>query len=372
MKILQITHDYPYTSVYKQLFSKLDKYITNIVIVTYPEKLAQIPYDESVISLYCLKNGHLALWRNRKPRYKAVLNTIDPNKIDVSHAHFLLEDGDLAYDLKKTYNIPYVVTIRNSCMLNISNKYKPHLFLHGLNIMLNADRIIFLSPSYKKRVIDLLKNKSLRNTIEQKSIIIPNGIDDFWLNNIYAFREIVKGKIIFLTVSSIDENKNHIAVVKALEILETKGYQVEYRIVGRINDRNVYNRISEIPFLKYYEPLPKEKLIEQYRSADIFILASKTETFGLVYAEAMTQGLPVIYSKNEGFDAQFSEGEVGFHASSNSPEEICEAIEKVLTDYTNISKRALLNALKFDWLKIANELNIIYEDIKSSIIVNNQ
>ncbi|MBF1138813.1 MAG: glycosyltransferase, partial [[Eubacterium] sulci] len=37
------------------------------------------------------------------------------------------------------------------------------------------------------------------------------------------------------------------------------------------------------------------ELIEEYRKADIFALLSKTESFGIVYAEAISQGLPILY-----------------------------------------------------------------------------
>lgn len=40
-------------------------------------------------------------------------------------------------------------------------------------------------------------------------------------------------------------------------------------------------------------------------------MPSHKETFGLVYAEAMSQGLPIIYTKNQGFDGQFPDGYVG-------------------------------------------------------------
>ena len=42
-------------------------------------------------------------------------------------------------------------------------------------------------------------------------------------------------------------------------------------------------------------------------------MTSLGESFGLTYAEAMSQGVPVIYSKGQGFDGQFKEGVVGYH-----------------------------------------------------------
>jgi glycosyltransferase involved in cell wall biosynthesis len=58
--------------------------------------------------------------------------------------------------------------------------------------------------------------------------------------------------------------------------------------------------------------MPKEKLLNNYRNSDIFIMPSYNETFGLVYIEAMSQGLPIIYTQNEGVDGYFKEGSVGY------------------------------------------------------------
>lgn len=61
-------------------------------------------------------------------------------------------------------------------------------------------------------------------------------------------------------------------------------------------------------------------------------MPSFTESFGLVYAEAMSQGLPVIYSKGQGFDGQFAEGVVGYHVDAHDPEELCENIIKMTAE----------------------------------------
>ena len=55
-------------------------------------------------------------------------------------------------------------------------------------------------------------------------------------------------------------------------------------------------------------------------------MLSIMETFGLVYAEAMSQGLPIIYTKGQGFDEQFDEGKVGYHADCFNIEEIVKRI----------------------------------------------
>ncbi|MBZ2174079.1 glycosyltransferase [Schnuerera sp. xch1] len=94
--------------------------------------------------------------------------------------------------------------------------------------------------------------------------------------------------------------------------------------------------ISECPFIKYISYCQKE-LVNHYRDPDIFVMSSKYGTFGLVYAEAMSQGLPVIYIRGQGFDGQVNEGEVGYSVQYDSAEEIAKRIEDILDNYENIS-----------------------------------
>jgi len=84
--------------------------------------------------------------------------------------------------------------------------------------------------------------------------------------------------------------------------------------------------------------------------------------FGLVYPEAMTQGLPVIYSKGQGFDKQFVEGTVGYLVNSKNEEEIADRIIDIMGNYETISRNCIQLSDKFDWAKIAGEYERVYQE----------
>ena len=121
----------------------------------------------------------------------------------------------------------------------------------------------------------------------------------------------------------------------------------------------------EYPFVKYLGCLEKENLITVYRKADIFIMPSLTESFGLSYVEAMTQGLPVIYTRNQGFDGQFAEGMVGFHVNPKDIEDIYSKILMILLNYAEISNNCLVESDKYNWDVIADKYIDIYHNILS-------
>jgi glycosyltransferase involved in cell wall biosynthesis len=109
--------------------------------------------------------------------------------------------------------------------------------------------------------------------------------------------------------------------------------------------------------------MKKDELISIYRKCDIFVLPSFTETFGLVYPEAMSQGLPVIYSKDQGFDNWFPEGVVGYSADSKDVESVFDAISKTYSKYHEISINVLKNYRKFSWERIGPEYIELYKSI---------
>ena len=122
----------------------------------------------------------------------------------------------------------------------------------------------------------------------------------------------------------------------------------------------IYERLKTYECFRYTEPKKKEELIDYYRDADIFVMPSLTETFGLVYAEAMSQGLPVIYTRGQGFDGQFEEGVVGYHTDSSSTEELISAIKNIVDNYEKISADCTDSAGKFDWKAITAKYADIY------------
>ncbi|NMA31262.1 MAG: glycosyltransferase family 4 protein [Candidatus Methanofastidiosa archaeon] len=292
--------------------------------------------------------------------YKDIVKKYVLDKYSLIHAHSLFSNGFIALKLKRNFGIPYVVAIRNTDV-NTFFKYMIHLRKLGVQIISEAEKAIFLSKPYRNMVIEKFVPAKLKKDIFNKSEIIPNGIDDYWLSNKPAkIKSVKNNKINIVFVGQISRNKNVSTTINACKVLLRRGYNVKFTVVGRIKDKQEYQVIRAHDFVTYVEHQPKEKLIDLYRENDIFVMPSKTETFGLVYAEAMSQGLPVIYTKGQGFDGQFDEGEVGYSVTYNSAEEIADRVLDVLTNYEKISRNCIIKVDKFNWSKIAKEYIQIY------------
>ena len=99
------------------------------------------------------------------------------------------------------------------------------------------------------------------------------------------------------------------------------------------------------------------------RASDIFVMPSRYDTFGLVYVEAMTQGLPIIYSKGQGFDGQEPDGEIGMAVRYDSPEEIADAILRIRDRYEPMSERAIEVSKRFTWDRITDKYDQMYQEL---------
>ncbi len=101
------------------------------------------------------------------------------------------------------------------------------------------------------------------------------------------------------------------------------------------------------PLVTLLPPRPMQALMPLYREADVFLLPSRRETFGLVYAEAISQGLPVLYGRGQGFDGQFEDGRVGYAVDPDDPVAIADKVLSILGDYARFSASALAGSARF-------------------------
>lgn len=303
--------------------------------------------------------------RNRKVT-KHIKQVYDFNNIDVIHAHSLFSNGNVAYDLKREFGIPYIVAVRDT---DINHFFKERIPLRktGIKILEAADKIIFLSKPYKNQLLNQYIPDSIYEGIEQKIEVIPNGIEEFWHDNKNKIdKQSVKNKIQVISVGAISKRKNQLSSARACEhLIQSKGMNIELVIVGKIKEQDYYKKLTRYNFIKYIPHQTKDELLNLYRDSDVFLMPSITETFGLVYAEAMSQGLPVLYSKGQGFDKQFQDGTVGYSVNSLDSKDIAKKIKNVIENRDYLSENSLKLVDVFSWEKISKQYIKIYTELAS-------
>ena len=361
IKVLHICSYYLGTKLYQNLFNSLEKHDIEEDIYVFTDNQYKIEneYPSNVYISKCYNKMDRYIFHLKHGKVlKDIKNRLEIKQYDIIHAHSLFSNGYIAYKLNQYYGIPYIVAVRNTDINLFFNKI---IYLRniGVNILKSAEKVVFISESYKKYTIDKYIPEGYKKEMENKSIVIPNGIDKFWLEN--KNHSILKShKINLIYAGRIEKNKNIETTIKACELLIRQGYDISYKVIGKIVDEEYKECINQYSFIEYIPHCNKEQLINHYRSSDIFVMPSKYETFGLVYAEAMSQGLPIIYTRGQGFDRQFEEGMVGYSVQHDSAEEIVEKIKLIINNYEIISNNCVDKVDKFDWDNIVKKYVNIY------------
>lgn len=363
MKILQVCSYYTTSKLYENLFdslSELKKESDIFYFCSNKTDTDKLKKDIIVSKAYGPIENYLFFLKHKKT-YKSLKEKICPDDYDLSHAHSLFSNGYIAYKLYKEFKLPYIVAVRRTDIAFFA-KYKPYLKSLGGEILKNAKKVIFISQAYKEHTERIFAKYIDLEDLRKKSLVIANGIDEVFIKNNIVNKE-KPGSLRLIYVGKVDDaNKNVKTLVKLGKVLNEKRDNFKLVLVGRCQKKS-YRELIDKDFIEYHDRSSHEEIIEYLRGSSIFIMPSFSETFGLVYAEAMSQALPVIYTRGQGFDGFFKEGQVGFSVEAKNILEMQDRIEKIERDYENISRRASKFSLDFNWKDIAKTYSDIYEEI---------
>lgn len=366
MHVLHINCNYIGTTLHQLMVENLDKlgYQNSVFVPVYSKEPSAIQPNDNVLVSECFNKWDRALFDYKQRKIlKALKKHYQVQNYDLIHAYTLFTDGNCARKLSKEYGVPYVVAVRNTDV-NTFFRLMPYLRNRGIKIMLDASAVFFLSEAYKRQVFEKYVPAKYREEIEKKTYIVPNGIDEFWFENTPLQDNQLGAPIKLIYAGRIDSNKNIATTQKAMELLREKGHQISLTVVGNVADEKVYAAIKNDPYTQCIPAQPKQNLLELYRQHNIFVMPSFTESFGLVYAEAMSQGLPVIYSQGQGFDNHFPEGTVGYRVDAYDAQSVADGIEKVIDHFEEIVQNVVSSAKVFNWKDLAARYDSVYRMMK--------
>lgn len=367
MKVLHVCSYYSTSPIFKQIFDRqiendvdIDVYVP--IAHEYPEERIASSGDYTTTVRTHHQNDRFAFHYKHHKILKDILTRYDFEEYDLIHAHSLFSNGWIAYQLHKRFGTPYMVAVRSADIDTFFKKAK-WLWHVGIDILAHAEKIIFIAENHYNDVFSKYIPSRRRASFKAKSEIIYNGVDNFWHEHRYTDKKaelheplqiVATGKVI--GVKHLD------TLAKNIEKLnETRPTQLN--IVGQDWDKNLLQKLQAYPFVNYLGMKNKDEMVDIYRQMDIFALLSFPETFGLVYVEAMSQGLPVMYTTNEGFDSFFDNYTVGASVRRNNQDDFLTGIEKVTADYPAFVNRALDNSQQFKWDDIVARYLDIYHAI---------
>lgn len=285
---------------------------------------------------------------------------------DLIHAHHPIP----ALVMKQLYpDTPLVMTIHSSyereLILNakISDGGQEHRFLTSLYGELEAkcDRILTVSESFLHYMTPYLQKP-------EAVAVIPNGFDEKRFKPISHENEVIQ----FITVCRLVPAKGLDILLHACAELKRRGHAFVLHIIGDGPIRTELEQLAisldlydEIIFYGYM--LHPEEFMPFF---DIFVLPSRAEAFGSVFAEAALCWLALVGTDVGGISEQIEDGVNGLLVPPENPEALCDALETLVRDPVyryNLARAAWNKAKKaYSLSRVISQLKTVYSDFGAS------
>ncbi len=300
----------------------------------------------------------------------AMVDVILKQNLDLLHVHYAIPHASAAYFarqiLKKSgRDIPFITTLHGTdiTLVGRDTTYEP-VVTFSIN---ESDAITAVSDSLKNETYEFFN-------IEKEIHVIPNFVDirRFHQTDKHHFKQMLapEGERILVHVSNFRPVKRVADVIKIFEIVR-KEIPAKLLMIGDGPDRqNVEDLARSLNLYNDIRFLGKQEQISEILSiADLFLLPSQTESFGLSALEAMACSVPLIASNSGGLPEINIQGETGFLSNVGDIEDMAKNAIYILQDITQLAefkKHALAHARKFEKQHIIPMYEKLYCEVISA------
>ena len=294
-------------------------------------------------------------------------------KIDVFHAHDWLV-ATAGIGLKHVFRKPLLVTVHSTEMGRRDGIHTgTEKMIHETEAWLTYEawKVICCSDYMVSHV------KWAFGLPEDKVVMVPNGVnthvyDDKEKEDLKSFRSrfaLPEEKIVLFVGRLVYEKGVHVLINAAPKVLEKvnakfiivgSGYMKE-QLLNIVRSMKLEHKVLFAGFLD------EETLLKLQKCADVSVVPSLFEPFGIVALEAMAAKSPVVVSDTGGLSEIVDHDSTGVKVYPNNPDSLAWGITKILLDesYKNhIVENAYRKVQeKYDWERIAQQTKRIYEGV---------
>lgn len=136
--------------------------------------------------------------------------------------------------------------------------------------------------------------------------------------------------------------------------------------------QRMVNELGLVERVEFVDPQPHHLLSTYYRAADLVVVPSRSESFGLVALEAAACGVPVVAAEVGGLRCLVRDGVTGYLIGTRDPVDYAKRIEQVLSDSdlaASLGNAAAVEAKQYSWPAAAARLIRLYDDVSSRSLV---
>ena len=304
--------------------------------------------------------------KNRKP-------------VDIIHANYWLS-GAVGHKLKHELNIPLVTTFHTlgetkkksgfpepnerlrvemeivGCsdvvVANSENEQEQLHHLYGANV----DRVEIVPLGVEQALFSPGNPNAAKDALG-----LPTGPILLFIGRLQSLKGV---DVAISTLRAMDHENATLVIVGGASGQEGSLYESEIR--------NLANNLPAGKKVAFIPPQPHHILSTYYRAADIVIVPSRSESFGLVALEAAACGVPVVASSVGGLQNLIEDGKTGLLIEGWDPVEYAQAVDYLLSNpfkTTEIAMNAVDRAQTYTWGQTATRLQEIYQSVLSKTLV---
>ena len=376
MNILQLAfHTSPFSivgkndgggmSVYVQQISKHLSENHNVTVVTGEKADSFTDKNLEFISLDMFeselnvedKEIYLQEFKNK------LVDSLDLNSFDVIHAHYWLS-GLVAKEISNELNIPFIFT-----------SHSLGIFLDGYNKeRVDCEKIVMTSTNLvtASSVFETMLIADTYKIDENKIKKITPGVD----RKIFIPDLSVEKENIILSIGRIQEQKGQLQTIEFLNNFKKIQNDFKCYFVGGPSGKHGNEYLHELKqtikdfnldkHVEFLGDLPQTEIIELFKKAKLLIHTSKFETFGLVAIEANTMGVPVLTTNNGSLMEIIENNKNGYLSENLIDSNVNNFVNNLfnnVTKYEEIHLSCIEKSKKYDWMKTANELESLYQQL---------
>ena len=309
--------------------------------------------------------------------------TLEGRGYDILHSHYWLS-GWVGSSAKDIWGVPLVASfhtlgkVKNYSLARGEPPEPSSRLLGEERVIADADRILAPTPAEAAQLVGLYRANP------EAIRIVPPGVDHtiFYPRERHAARERLHltGLRLALYVGRLQPHKGPDVAVRTLAEAMARDPDLTrdlmLAIVGGPSGTGQGAEVTHLMELAaalgvservmLFPPLPQARLADVYAAADVVLVPSRSESFGLVALEAQACGTPVVVAAVGGLRFVVRDGETGFLVEGHDPADHADRMLQILRDpalAAEMGTAAAREALRFTWDATASELAGIYREL---------
>ena len=276
-------------------------------------------------------------------------------KPDVIHVHSY-GAAKYAAVLRLFSGVPYVITEHVSWFAR--GTMTKHALREAALAYRKANGVLAVSPGLRKTIAPLCGGKKIQ--------VLPNPVNEAFFAR--TRKDIPARPFRFISVGWLEKNKGMDLLLEAFGRLIDSGADAHLTVCGSGSEKEALEaqakELSRAGRVTFTGAVPREKIGEYLAESHAFVLASRVETFGVVFVEAMACGLPIVMTKTNAWE-MLAVPETGLAVEIEDADGLAAAMASVMENYSAYDPDTIREICRsrFSEKAVCEQLTAVYESV---------